>query len=267
MNPKLSLFEETNIRKTYKNNKWYYSLNDFISYYVGVSNPSEYLNKLKNKDKYLKDNWEYLTIDLNMKTIDNKIRKTLCTDNLGILRIIENIISPQVDNFKLWIARLGEERIEEINNPEILMDKMNEIYKLKGYSDSWINQREKEITIRHSLKEEWMNRNINLSKDYKILMNQIYKNTFDKTIEEYKKTKSIDNNILDSMNNLELALFGLSEILIVELHNKNKSNNLEDIKKDINEVGNIIDKTKKELEKSLDKKIVSHKNYNNLTNK
>lgn len=265
MKPELSLFEETNIRKIYKNNKWYYSLNDFISYYIGVSNPSEYLNKLKNKDKYLKDNWEYLTINLNMKTIDNKIRKTLCTDNLGILRIIENIISPRLNDFKLWLARLGVERIEEINNPEILMDKMDEIYKLKGYSDSWINQREKEITIRHSLKEEWMNRNINLSKDYKILMNQIYKNAFNKDKGEYKEIKGIDNNILDSMNNLELALFSLSEATIVELHHINKSNDIEMIKKDINEAGSIINKTKEELENRLNKQIPNVENYNNLT--
>ena len=110
MNTKLSLFEETNIRKIYKNNKWYYSLNDFISYYIGVSNPTEYINKLKNKDKYLSDNWCTLTINLNMKSKDNKIRKTLCTDNIGILRIIENIISPKLDDFKVWLARLGEEK-------------------------------------------------------------------------------------------------------------------------------------------------------------
>lgn len=267
MNPKLSLFEEINIRKIYKNNKWYYSLNDVIKYYTGVSNPSEYINKLKNKDKYLKDNWEYLATSINMKTMDNKIRKTLCTDTVGILRIIENIMSPKLDNFKLWLARLGEERIEEINSPEILMDKMCEIYKLKGYSDSWINQREKEITIRHSLKEEWIKRNLDLSKNYRILMNQIYKNTFDKDVLEYQKSKGIENDILDSMNNLELALFGLSETLIIELHNKNQSNNIENIKKDIDAAGSIINKTKKELEKSLDKKITSSENYNNLTSK
>ncbi len=266
MNPKLSLFEETNIRKIYKNNKWYYSLNDFISYYIGVSNPTEYINKLKNKDKYLSDNWCTLTINLNMKSKDNKIRKTLCTDNIGILRIIENIISPKLDDFKVWLARLGEERIEEINNPEILMDKMNEMYKLKGYSTSWINQREKEITIRHSLKEEWMNRNINLSKDYKILMNQIYKNTFNIDIEN-NNIKESNNNLLDSMNNLELALFGLSETIIVELHNTNKSNNIDMINKDIDETRVIINKTKEEIEKKLNKQIPSPENYNNLTNK
>ena len=108
----------------------------------------------------------------------------------------------------MWLARLGEERIEEINNPELLMDKMKEIYKLKGYSDSWINQREKEITIRHSLKEEWVKRNINLSKDYRLLMDDIYKNTFNKNIKEISEIKNIHNeNILDSLNNLELALF------------------------------------------------------------
>lgn len=268
MNPKLALFENTDIRKIYKNNKWYYSLNDFISYYIGVSNPNEYINKLKNKDNYLKENWDYLTISLNMKTLDNKIRKTLCANTIGILRIIENIISPKLDDYKLWLARLGEERIEEINNPELLMDKLNEIYKLKGYSASWINQREKEITIRHSLKEEWMNRNINLSKDYHILMNEIYKNTFNKSLKEYEELKENNNRaLLDSMNNLELSLFSLSEATIIELHHVNKSNDLESIKNDINDVGNIIINTRKQIEDKLNKSLVSYENDNNLTYK
>ena len=120
MNPKLSLFEETNIRKIYKNNKWYYSLNDFLNYYLDISNPADYLNKLKDKDSYLKENWVNLTININMLTKDNKVRKTICTDNVGILRIIENINLPKLDNFKIWLARLGAERIEEINNPKFI---------------------------------------------------------------------------------------------------------------------------------------------------
>lgn len=267
MNHELSLFEDTNIRKIYKNNKWYYSLNDVITHYTNTNNPTEYLNKLKSKDKYLKDNWQLLTINLNMKTKDDKIRKILCTNNLGILRIIQNIISSELDEYKLWLARLGEERIKEINNPELLMDKMKEIYKLKGYSDSWINQREKEITIRHSLKEEWLKRNIDLSKDYRLLMNDIYKNTFSKNIEETIEIKNInDINLLDSMNNLELALFSLSETLTLELHNKNKNNNLKEIKEDINEVGNILDNTKTNIENKLNKSIISKENHTNLTN-
>lgn len=267
MNNKLSLFEDTNIRKIYKNNKWYYSLNDIIMYYTNTTNPTEYLNKLKNKDKYLKDNWSLLTINLNMKTKDNKIRKTLCTDNLGILRIIENIISPKLEEYKLWLSRLGEERIEEINNPELLMDKMKEIYKLKGYSDSWINQREKEITIRHSLKEEWVKRNINLSKDYRLLMDDIYKNTFNKNIKEISEIKNIHNeNILDSLNNLELALFSLSEATIIEIHNKNQSHDSDKIKEDINKIGMILSNTRVDIENKLNKSIVSSENVENLTN-
>jgi len=268
MNNKLSLFEDTEIRKIYKNNKWYYSINDVITHYINSSNPTEYLNKLKNKDQYLKDNWSLLTVNLNMKTKDDKIRKTVCTDNVGILRIIQNLISPKLDEYKLWLARLGEERIKEINNPELLMDKMKEIYKLKGYSNSWINQREKEITIRHSLKEEWLKRNINLSKDYRLLMNDIYKNTFNKNIEEIIEIKNVNKeNLLDSMNNLELALFSLSESTLIELHNKNKSNNIESIKEDINEIGNIIASTRKQIENKLDKSIISNENKENLTNK
>lgn len=266
MNHKLSLFEDTNIRKIYKNNNWYYSLIDIIIYYTDETNPNQYLNKIKNKDKYLKDNWSALTINLNMRTKDNKIRKTICANNVGTLRIIENIVSPQVDDYKLWLARLGAERIEEINNPEILMDKMKTIYKLKGYSDSWINQREKEIAIRHSLKEEWIKRNIDLSKDYKLLINEIYKNTFGQTLNNTKQIKDInDEQLLDSMNNLELALFNLSESAIVELHRLNQSNNIDNVQDDIKEIGNIIQHTRLNLENKLNKSLISSENKNNLT--
>lgn len=268
MNNKLSLFEEKEIRKVYKNNKWYYSIIDVISTLTNVSNPSEYLKKIKQRDKELQKNWSILCINLNMQTKDGKIRKAMASDATGILRIIETISSPEAEKIKMWLARLGYERINEINNPEIAMDRMKKTYELKGYSKGWIEQREREITTRHSLKDEWEKRGIKQQRDYLILVNEIYKNSFGITTNEYIKLKEIDDlgYLKDSMTNLELALTNLAETITADIHKKNNSQGIDELKKDINSVGKIINKTNRDIEDKLDKEIISKENYMNLTN-
>lgn len=267
MNTKLALFEEKEIRKIYKNNNWYYSVNDVISFLTNSTNPSEYLKKLKLKDIELQKNWNNLYININMQTKNGKIRKVTAANTIGLLRIIESISSPKAEEFKMWLARLGNERLEEINEPEIAMERMKKIYQLKGYSNSWIEQREREITSRHSLNEEWIKRGIKTSREYQILLNDIYKSNFGINISEYKKIKGINeiSDLKDSMTNLELALTNLSEVTIAEIHNKNNSQGIEELKKDINEVGNIIINSKKQIEEKLDTSIISPENYMNLT--
>lgn len=269
MNTKLALFEEKEIRKIYKNNHWYYSVNDVISYLTDINNPSEYTKKLKQKDKELDSIWNNICININMQSKDGKIRKVTTSNNIGILRIIESIQSSKAEEFKIWLARLGNERIEELNNPELYMDKMQEIFKLKGYSNAWIEQREREISTRHSLTEEWIKRGIKKSREYQILQNEIYKSNFGISVSKHKKIKGIDENenLKDSMTNLELALINLSEVTTIELHNKNNSQGIESLKKDINEVGNLMKNTKINIENKIDKTILSPENYMNLTNK
>ena len=267
MNDKLSLFEGKEIRKVYKNNKWYYSIIDVISVLTNSSNPSEYLKKIKQRDKYLETNWSLLCININMQTKDGKIRKVISSDTIGVLRIIEAISSSEAEKIKMWLARLGNERIDEINNPELAMDRMKKIYELKGYSKGWIEQREREITTRHSLKDEWEIRGIKQKQDYLILVNEIYKNSFGITTKEYIKLKEINDlgYLKDSMTNLELALTNFAETITADIHKKNNSQGMDELKKDINEVGMIINKTKIDIENKLDKSIVSKENHMNLT--
>lgn len=269
MNTKLALFDEKEIRKIYKNNSWYYSINDVISYLTDSTNPSENIKKLKQKDKELARIWNTLCININMQSKDGKIRKVATSNNIGILRIIESITSPKAEEFKMWLARLGKEKIEEIDEPELAMNRMKKIYELKGYSNTWIEQREREITTRHSLNEEWIKRGIKKSREYQILQNEIYKSNFEIDITKYKKIKGIDENenLKDSMTNLELALINLSEATTIELHNKNNSQGIELLKKDINDVGDLIKNTKINIENKIDKTILSSENYMNLTNK
>lgn len=269
MTKKLSLFEDKKIRKIYKNNKWYFSILDIITSFTDSTNPTQYLKTLKQKDKELQKEWNNICIQLNMPTLDGKIRKIMSTDTAGVLRIIESIQTEKTEPIKKWLARLGAERIEELSNPELIMDRMKKTYKLKGYSNAWIEQREKEITTRHSLKEEWESRGINQNKDYLLLTNEIYKSTFNIDVEEYKKIKGINNidYLKDSMNNLELAIINLSEIIAVELHQQNKGDNIESLKDDITEVGKIMKSTKENLETKLKRPIISPENYLNITNK
>ena len=268
MKNKLALFEEKEIRKTYKNNKWYYSIIDVISILTGSSNPTQYLKKLKMKDSVLQNDWNNICVLLNMQTSDGKIRKVMTTDTVGILRIIESIYEEKAEPIKMWLAKLGYERIEELSNPELLMDRMKKIYESKGYSKGWIEQREREITTRHSLKEEWGNRGIKDRTEYLLLTNEIYESNFGIKIDEYKNIKKIQEigYLKDSMTNLELALINLSEATAVELHKKNNSRNIDELKKDIKTTGELISKTKNEIEKKLEKSIISPENYMNLTN-
>lgn len=268
MNNKIALFEESKIRKVYKNNEWYYSINDVITLLTDTKNPYEYLKKIKQKDKELERIWHQISIHLNMVSTDGKIRKVMTSNTKGILRIIESISSEKTENIKIWLAALGTERLEEINNPELLMDRMKKLYELKGYSKGWIEQREREITTRHSLKEEWETRGIKERKDYLILTDEIYKSNFNIDIKEYQNIKNVGDisYLRDSMTNLELALTNLIETTTLELHKKNNSQGIKELSKDIDEVGNLFEHTKKDIENKLDKKIISPENYMNLTN-
>lgn len=267
MQKKVALFEEQDIRKIYKNNEWYYSISDIISFFTNSTNPSEYIKKLKVQDIKLAKIWDDICIQINMQTKDGKIRKVLSSNTQGILRIIQSIKSEKTEPIKRWLAKIGSERIEEISNPEILMNRMKRIYECKGYSPSWIEQRERMITTRHSLNEEWKNIGINKNEEYQILINEIYQSSLNISYEDYKQIKGInDNNYLkDSMTNLELALLNLSEATLVELHKKNKSRSVEELIKDIRTSGNIIKNIKTNIEKELDKEIISNENYMNLT--
>ena len=211
MNNKLALFEEKEIRKTWKNEKWYFSIVDVVYALTDSLNPKEYMKKIKSRDIEIKNNWGTICTLLDMIALDGKIRKIQMADTEGILRIIQSIPSPKAEPFKRWLAKVGSERIEEINNPELAMDRMKEIYEQKGYSKTWIEQRERGITTRHNLTEEWKERGVNIGKDYAILTNEIYKSGFGLTAKEYKNIKGLhaSKNLRDSMTNIELALTNL----------------------------------------------------------
>ncbi len=269
MNNKLALFEEKEIRRTYQEGKWYFSVVDVVFALTGSKNPRRYWSDLKIKlsdEGYDIQLYDFI-VQLKLESTDGKKYKTDCADTEGILRIIQSIPSPKAEPFKRWLAKVGSERIAEIQNPELAMDRMKELYEKKGYSKSWINMRERGIATRHNLTDEWKERGISKGIEYAILTNEIYKSGFGVTAKEYKDIKGLheSENLRDSMTNIELALTNLGEATAVEFHKKNDSKGLKELKNDMNEAGTVINSAKKEIERKLERPIVTSENYIELT--
>ena len=265
---KIALFEEKEIRRTWQDEKWYFSIEDIVYVLTDSKDPKQYINKLRKRDEILGKGWVQIVHTLKMKT-KGGVQKINCADTEGILRIIQSIPSKKAEPFKRWLAKVGKERIDEINSPELAMDRMKRLYEQKGYSKAWIEQRERGITTRHNLVDEWNERGANNSLDYAILTNEIYKSGFGLTAKEYKKVKKIheSKNLRDSMTNIELALTNLAEASAVEIHKSNESVCMNDLKKDANDAGKVMKKAKDELEDKIKRPVVSSKNHLDLTNK
>ena len=230
--------------------------------------PRDYWYRLKQRvSEEEKIQLSTICRQLKLESSDGKKYKTDCADTEGILRIIQSIPSKKAEPFKRWLAKVGSERIEEIQNPELAMDRMKELYEKKGYSKSWINMRERGIATRHNLTDEWKERGISKGVEYAILTNEIYKSGFGVTAKEYKDIKGLheSENLRDSMTNIELALTNLGEATAVEFHKKNDSKGLKELKNDMNEAGTVINSAKKEIERKLERPIVTSENYIELT--
>ena len=265
MNDKLALFEEKEIRKTWKDNKWYFSVEDVVFALTDSRDPKQYISKLRKRDELLGQGWVQIVHTLKMNTNGGK-QNINCADTEGILRIIQSIPSPKAEPFKRWLAMVGSERIEEINNPELAMDRMKQLYEKKGYSKSWIEQRERGITTRHNLTDEWKVRGAQVGKDYAILTNEIYKTGFGISAKEYKRIKGIheSKNLRDSMSNIELALTNLGEATAVEFHQKNDSYGMKALKDDMNKAGKVLNTAKKEIEDELERPVVTSNNFQHM---
>ena len=267
MNNKLALFEEKKIRKIWENNKWYFSIEDVVFALTDSVDTKQYIKKLRTRDIELQNNWGTICTPIQMIAKDGKKRKIQMADTEGILRIIQSIPSSKAEPFKRWLAMVGSERIEEINNPELAMDRMRIIYERKGYSKTWIEQRERGIVSRHSLTDEWNARGASRGRDYAILTNEIYKTGFGFTAKEYKTVKGLyDNqNLRDSMTNMELALTNLGEVTATEIHKKNDSFGMDELKDDVNDAGMVVSNARCEIERKLQRRVVSSENYVDLT--
>ncbi len=260
---KISLFKGKKIRKVIYNNEWWFSVVDVVQVLTDSVNSRDYWYKMKIR-VFEEDEFQLSTIcrQLKLPAGDGKMRETDCSDTEGIFRIIQSIPSPRAEPFKRWLAKVGYERVQEIDNPELATKRTRALYKLKGYSDDWIEKRMRGIAIREELTDEWQKRGAENKKDYEILTAEISKATFGVTPSEYKKFKGLKReNLRDHMDDFELIFNMLGERSTTEIHRTENSKGVSKLKKDASRGGKVAGVARKELEKELGKSVVSKQNY------
>ena len=264
---KIVLFKNKQVRKTLYNNEWWFVINDIIEVLTDSNDPAQYFKRLKERDEELakltdKGGVQFVPpLMLDIKTIGGK-QKTYCWNTEGILRLIQSIPSPKAEPFKRWLAKVGYERVQEIENPELATKRTRMLYKLKGYSDDWIEKRMRGIVIREELTDEWKNRGAKEDKDYEILTAEISKATFGVTPSEYKKLKGLKRqNLRDHMDDFELIFNMLGERATTEIHRTENSKGVPKLKSDAKAGGNIAGGARKKLEKRLGRSIVTKQNF------
>ena len=263
----IKLFEEHKVRTVWDEDKekWFFSVQDVVEILANTANVKDYIKKMKSRDVELKSNWGTICPLVEMVAADGKLRKIQAADTEGLFRIIQSIPSPKAEPFKLWLAKVGAERIEEIENPELAFDRAMQTYLAKGYSKEWINQRLKSIDVRKELTDEWQERGMEEGLEFAILTNEITQAWSDKTVKEYKRLKSLKKeNLRDNMSNLELVLNMLAEASTTEISKEKKPINLDENKDIARKGGNAAKQARLEIEKQTGKPIVSSKNASQL---
>ena len=258
----LKLFEGNQIRSVWneQEEEWYFSVVDVVQALTDSTNPRDYWYRVKARmDEEESAELSTSCRQLKMQSSDGKRYLTDAANPKGILRIIQSIPSKKAEPFKLWLAKVGSERIDEIQNPELAVARMRQIYREKGYTESWIQQRERAIAARNKLTDEWKFRGAKEGRDFAILTNEIYEAGFGLNAKAYKNLKGVEkkHNLRDSMTEMELALTNLGETTARELHRKNDSFGVEELKKDSNKAGHVIETARIEAEKHLGRPIVT----------
>src|SRR3989338_2213930 len=239
MTKNIILFEKSEVRRTWHNDQWYFSVIDTIQILTESTIPRRYWSDLKNKLKLEGSEVYEEIVQLKIIAEDNKNRETDMASIKVIFRIIQSIPSPRAEPFKQWLAKVGQERIEEIQDPERAILRAKKIYEQKGYDSEWIAKRMRGINIRNSLTDEWKDRGAKEGIDFAILTNEIYKGTFEMTAKEIKDYKNLNNpdNLRDHMGELELILTMLGEATTTKISKTRKSSGFDLLQKDAKEGG------------------------------
>lgn len=267
---KVQLFQEQNIRSHWDEDKeiWFFSIVDV----VGILTEQKDLKGARNywkvlKHRLLKEGNETVTNcnQLKMRAQDGKMRKTDVADTEQLLRLIQSVPSPKAEPFKVWLAKVGAERFDEFEDPELAFDRAMQTYLAKGYSKEWINQRLKSIEVRKELTDEWQDRGMKEGLDFAILTNELTKAWSGKTVKEYKQFKELKKeNLRDNMSNLELVLNMLAEASTTEISKELKPEGLDENKNVAHKGGTAAQKARLEIEKQTGKSIVTKQNSQNL---
>ncbi len=262
----IKIFESKKIRTVWNeaDQKWYFSVQDVVQVLTDSADVKDYIKKMKKRDPQLNTNWGTICPLVEMVAADGKKRKVQAASTQGLLRIIQSIPSPKAEPFKLWLAQVGSERIEEIENPEIASQRIREIYKAKGYSDEWIEKRMRGIAVRDELTGEWKKRGVKEGMEYSILTAEISKATFGIVPSDYKKLKGLtkpSDNLRDHMNDLELIFTMLGEASTTEIAKNKNVQGFIDNRKAAIAGGNVAGKARQDLERKSGKRVVSSRNF------
>ena len=260
---KIAIFKGKEIRKTIHNDEWWFSVVDVVGVLTDSSNPRDYWYKMKIRVKS-EDEIELSTNCRQLKLLapDGKKRETDCANTEGIFRIIQSIPSPKAEPFKRWLAKVGYERIQEIEDPEIAAKRMREIYKSKGYSDAWIEKRMRGIAVRDELTNEWDQRGVKEQVEYSILTAEISKATFGMIPSKYKEYKGLQReNLRDHMSDLELIFTMLGEASTTKIAVTKDAQGFDENKVAAKKGGEVAGSARKDLEDKIGEKITSKENY------
>ena len=267
----LVVFQDKKIRRVWCENKWYFSVVDIVYALTESTDAKDYWYRLKKREVE-SSQIELSTFcrQLKLQSSDGKKYFTDCANTENMFRIIQSIPSKKAEPFKRWLAKVGYERVQEIENPELAQDRVKEYYELKGYPKDWIDKRLRGIAIRQELTDEWKNRGIQEKKDFAILTNEISKASFGKTVKEYKNFKGLsrtNQNLRDHMTDWEIILTMVGEKATTDITTSRDSQGFNECKDSAVEGGTIAKNTRKEIEKKTGKKIVSNENYLDLIEK
>jgi len=261
MTDSMVVFKGNKIRRVLHKNEWWFVVEDMVLALIDSSDVKQYVQRMKQRDPELAKGWVQIVHTLEVSTGGGK-QKMNCANTEGVFRIIQSIPSPKAEPFKRWLAKVGYERVQEIENPELGTKRTRALFKAKGYSDEWIEKRMRGIAIREELADEWKSRDVKQPKEYEILTAEIAKAAFGITPSLHKNLKGLKReNLRDHMTDLELIFTMLGEASTTEIARVDDAQGFFENKSAAVKGGSVAGKARKDLEKKTGKKVVSSENY------
>jgi hypothetical protein len=263
----LVVFQDRKIRRIWHDGGWFFSVVDIVAVLTDSPTPRQYWGKVKDRE-FIALELSPIWVQLKLAAEDGKLRFTDCVNTKNAFRLIQSIPSKKAEPFKQWLAQLAQERIEEIENPELAQDRVKEYYELKGYPKDWIDKRLRGIAIRQELTDEWKDRGVTEETNFAILTNEISKATFGKTVQEYKELKGLkkkNQNLRDHMTDWELIFNMLGEKATTDITRTRDAQGFEENRQAARRGGQIAHNARKELEQETGKSVISKDNFLGLT--
>lgn len=261
---KIIVFQDKQIRRAWMNEQWYFSIADVVEFLTDSVDVKQYIKRMRQRDPLLNHNWGTICTPVAMIAADGRRRSVQAADVKGLFRIIQSIPSPKAEPFKQWLAQVGYERVQEIENPELAQERMKAVYEAKGYPKDWIDKRLRGIAIRQNLTDEWKERGIREERDFAILTAEIARATFGVTPSEHRAIKGLTKkgqNLRDHMTDLELIFTMLGERVTTEISQQEKPDTFAESKRVARRGGNVAGVARKETERELGHSVVSGQNF------